>query len=56
LENGIKNGNDWFGAGADCSLQRRASSGSDARKFASAMIAKIPEPLSRHIAATYRPS
>jgi len=25
------------------------------RKFASAMIAKIPEPLSRHIAATYRP-
>jgi hypothetical protein len=26
------------------------------RKFASAMIAKIPLPLSRHIAATYRPS
>lgn len=25
------------------------------RKFASAMIAKIPEPLSRHIAASYRP-
>ena len=25
------------------------------RKFASAMIAKIPEPLSRHIAATFRP-
>ena len=28
---------------------------SKARKFASAMIAKIPLPLSRHIAATYRP-
>ncbi len=25
------------------------------RKFASAMIAKIPLPLSRHIAATFRP-
>ncbi len=32
-----------------------SSSGSAARKFASAMIAKIPEPLSRHIAAVYRP-
>lgn len=31
------------------------SSHSKARKFASAMIAKIPLPLSRHIAATYRP-
>jgi hypothetical protein len=52
---GRKNGNDWFGSGADCSLQRRAGSGSKARKAASAMIAKIPAPLSRHIAATFKP-
>lgn len=52
---GRKNGNDWFGSGEDCSLQRKAASGSKARKAASAMIAKIPLPLSRHIAATYRP-
>lgn len=33
----------------------KTSSHSTARKAASAMIAKIPLPLSRHIAATYRP-
>jgi len=33
----------------------RTSSGSHARKFASAQIAKIPLPLARHIAATYKP-
>lgn len=49
----LKNGNDWFGAGEDCSLQRRHGSKSKGRKMASAMIAKIPLPLSRHIAATY---
>ena len=32
------------------------SSKSSARKFASAMIAKIPLPLSRHIARTFKPS
>jgi hypothetical protein len=32
-----------------------ASSHGKARKFASAMIAKIPEPLSRHVAAVFRP-
>jgi hypothetical protein len=53
---GVKNGADWFGPGEDCSLQRKAASGSKARKFASAMIAKIPAPLSRHIAATWRPN
>lgn len=53
---GTKNGNDWFGSGDDCSLQLRASSNSPQRKFASAMIAKIPLSLSRHIAATYRPA
>lgn len=51
---GTKNGNDWFGSGDDASLQRRYGSKSSGRKFASAMIAKIPLPLSRHIAATYR--
>jgi hypothetical protein len=52
---GIKSGNDWFGAGADCSPQRRHASKSISRKAASAMIAKIPLPLARHIAATFRP-
>jgi hypothetical protein len=52
---GVKNGNDWFASGEDCSLQRRASSKSPARKAASAMIAKIPLPLARHIAQVYRP-
>lgn len=51
---GTKNGNDWFGTGADCSLQRRHGSKSSGRKMASAMIAKIPMPLSRHIGATFR--
>ncbi len=51
----VKNGNDWFGSGEDCSLQRRHGSKSSGRKFASAMIAKIPLPLSRYIAATFKP-
>lgn len=51
----IKNRGDWFGAGEDCSLQRRAASGSTSRKFASAMIAKIPFELARHIARTFHP-
>jgi hypothetical protein len=51
----IKNGNDWFGAGADCSLQRRHGSKSTGRKAASALIAKIPLPLSTHIARTFLP-
>lgn len=52
---GVKNGNDWFGTGADCSEQRRHGSRSIGRKAAAAMIAKIPLPLARHIGATYRP-
>jgi hypothetical protein len=52
---GVKNGNDWFGSGPNCSAQRRAGSGTGKRKFAAAMIAKIPETLSRHIARTYLP-
>jgi C-5 cytosine-specific DNA methylase len=54
-EQGTKVGGSWFGKGNDCSPMRRGSSGSDSRKAASAMIAKIPLPLSRHIAATFRP-
>ena len=52
---GVKNGADWFSSGADCSLQRRAGSKSNARKAASAQIAKIPFALARHIAAYWRP-
>jgi hypothetical protein len=43
-------GDYWFQEGAS-----RHGSKSPARKFASAMIAKIPLPLSRHIARTYKP-
>jgi hypothetical protein len=43
-------GNYWFQEGAS-----RHASRSPARKAASAMIAKIPLPLSRHIAAVYHP-
>lgn len=52
----IKNGGDWFGSGDNCSAQRRHQSGSTSRKFASAMIAKIPQPLARHIAVTFLPN
>jgi hypothetical protein len=52
----IKNGSDWFGPGEDASLQRRFGSKTSGRKFASAMIAKIPLALARHIAAVYRPT
>ena len=40
----IKNGNDWSGLGADCSLQRRHGSKSTGRQAASALVAKIPLP------------
>jgi hypothetical protein len=49
---GIKqrgSGREWFAG--DGKISRK----SPARKMASAMIAKIPEPLSRYIAATFRP-
>lgn len=39
----------------DGKISRLTSSKSPARKFASAMIAKIPLPLSQHIAATFKP-
>lgn len=51
-EDGIKLGGTWFhGKNNPLTI---SSSKSRARKFASAMIAKIPLILSRHIAATYR--
>lgn len=48
----VKMGADWFGPN---DYMRRASSGSTARKFASAQIAKIPAPLARHIARSWYP-
>ena len=51
---GVKCGGTWFGLGIK-SAMRQHSSKSPARKMASAMIAKIPLTLSRHIAASYRP-
>ncbi len=54
LREDIKNnGGSWFNA--DQPSSRMTSSKSSARKMASAMIAKIPLPLSRHIARTYLP-
>ena len=52
-DSGTKIGGDWFSDPQ--STCRRHGSKSKGRKMASAMIAKIPLPLSRHIAATYRP-
>ena len=50
----VKNGNDWFGSGENCSLQRKAASRSNARRAASAMIAKIPFALAFWIAKTMK--
>jgi hypothetical protein len=50
---GTKCGGDWFGDD-NPSAMRHHSSKSPKRKMASAMIAKIPQPLARHIAATFR--
>jgi hypothetical protein len=47
---GVGSGSAWFR-----SNQGQYNSKSSARKMASAMIAKIPLPLSRYIAATFRP-
>jgi hypothetical protein len=51
---GIKQGGDWFNA-SQPSISRMSSSKSEARRRAQALIAKIPLPLSRHIAATFKP-
>jgi hypothetical protein len=60
-DNGRKVSGDWFGSYADMKASGTISPGrlhgknSPKRKAASAMIAKIPLPLSRYIAAVYRP-
>lgn len=51
----VKNGKDWFGSGENCSLHRKASSGSTSRRAASALIAKIPFALAEHIGRVYYP-
>lgn len=51
---GIKQGGDWFNK-ESCSISRLCSSKSNARKRASAEIAKIPLVLSRHIGRVYNP-
>ena len=51
--NGIKQGGTWWHDPGSAS--RISGSGSPARKAASAMIAKIPEPLARHIARVFLP-
>lgn len=51
----VKNGGDWFNA-EQSSEQRRHGSKSVGRKAASAQIAKIPLPLSRHIGRYWWPA
>lgn len=52
---GVKQGGDWFNKESGNSISRRCSSKSKARKAASAAIAKIPFPLSSHIARYWHP-
>lgn len=56
-ENGTKQGGDWFGANCKSSMSRLYGSKSKARARAraSAEIAKIPFPLSQHIAQCFLP-
>lgn len=49
-------GGSWFYAYSQDQPGRNTSSGSKARKFYAAKIAKIPLPLSRYIASVYHPS
>jgi hypothetical protein len=52
---GLKCGGDWFGPGEDKRAMRNFRSNSPKRRMASAMIAKIPLPLARHIGRVYYP-
>lgn len=52
----VKLGGSWFHGYRQGQGPRNHGSKSKCRKMASAMIAKIPEPLSRYIAATFRPA
>ncbi len=51
----LKCGGDWFSGGVNASSHAVVNSRSPKRKMASAMIAKIPLPLSRHIGRVYSP-
>lgn len=53
---GVKQGGDWFSKDCPSSISRRTSSRSAARKAASALIAKIPTDLARHVARAYLPA
>jgi hypothetical protein len=56
IHEGVKMGNGgWFNDGNDPNRMAMTSSKSKARKRASAMIAKIPLPLARHIGACWKP-
>ncbi len=55
LPDGSKCGGGWFGKGNDQSKMRKHNSRSQARKAASAQIAKIPYTLSHYIANAYKP-
>lgn len=52
----VKLGGSWFHGYAKGQGPRNHRSGSTARKFASAQIAKIPSPLARHIARAWLPN
>lgn len=54
MKDGLKQGGDWFNADQP-SISGMCSSKSSARKAASAMIARIPFPLAKHIARTWKP-
>ena len=54
-ENGTKEGGDWWNKECRKTGMAQFGSKSSARKRASAMIAKIPLPLSQHIARTFKP-
>lgn len=54
VDRSLKNGGDWFNS-SERSEQRRHWSTRPSRKAASALIAKIPLPLARHIGAVFRP-
>ena len=51
----VKQGGDWLGRECQSSMSRLYSSKDPRRKAASAQIAKIPFPLSQHIARCFRP-
>jgi hypothetical protein len=56
MDEAIKQGGDWFNSDQAGSISRTTSSRSQARKAASAQIAKIPYALASHIARVYKPS